>query len=191
MPALLVVLGLLQFAASDELGYRFSLPEGFVALPEARGQQNIVDCWTELAPASASGGLVLCVQRMRGTLGRERMRPEDLPPATHLVRFQWKGFDIDGLHTDTAHAGSPVVVLVAPVPLRREAIQLLVTGPRDQTARAQVILASTLSTLEGETNWLTDAERAERLGTAVGWWIAIAVAVIVVVLWRKRRARAA
>jgi hypothetical protein len=187
MPTLLVVLGLLQFATSDELGYRFSLPKGFVALPEARGQQNIVDCWTEFAVASP---LVLCVQRMRGVLGRERMRPEDLPPVTHLVRFQWKGFDIDGLQTDTAHAGSPVVVLVAPVPLRREAVQLLVTGPRDQAARAQAILTSTLATLEGETNWLSDTERAERLGTAAGWWIGIGVAVLVVVLWRRRRARA-
>jgi len=45
---------------------------------------------------------------------------------------------------------------------------------------------------EGESNWLTASERAGRLGTAAGWWIAIAVAVTAALVWRKRRqARAA
>ena len=54
-----------------------------------------------------------------------------------------------------------------------------------------VIMESILASLEGETNWLTSSERAGRLGTAAGWWIGIAVAVIAVLAWRKRRARSA
>ena len=82
-------------------------------------------------------------------------------------------------------------VLVAQVPLRPEAVQLSVAGPADQETRGQAILEATLASLEGETNWLTSTERAGRLGTAAGWWIAIAVAVIAVLAWRKRRARSA
>jgi len=52
-------------------------------------------------------------------------------------------------------------------------------------------MEATLASLEGETNWLTSTERAGRLGTAAGWWIGIAVAVIAVLAWRKRRARSA
>ena len=53
---------------------------------------------------------------------------------------------------------------------------------------AVTALVATLATLEGETNWLTSTERAGRLGTAAGWWIGIAVALIAVLVWKRRRA---
>ena len=73
------------------------------------------------------------------------------------------------------------------VPLRREAVQLFLSGPADQEARGQTLLTETLASLEGESNWLTSTERAGRLGTAAGWWIGIAAAAIAVLVWRKRR----
>ena len=174
-----------------ELGYSLTLPEGFTDFPEARSQKDVVDAWTEATPVSRNGALVLLVARMHGTLPREAMRQEDVPANTQVVSFKWKGFDVGGLKTQTSQAGEPVFVLVAQVPLRREAVQLSVAGPADQAARGQAIMEATLASLEGETNWLTSSERAGRLGTIVGWWIGIAVAVFAVLAWRKRRARAA
>ncbi len=174
-----------------ELGYRLALPEGFTDFPEARAQKDVVDAWSETAPASANGALVLLVARMHGVLPREAMRQEDVPANTQVVSFKWKGFDVSGLKTLTTQAGQPVFVLVAQVPLRKEAVQLSVAGPADQEARGQSILEATLASLEGETNWLTSAERSGRLGTIAGWWIGIAVAAIAILAWRKRRARAA
>jgi hypothetical protein len=185
--AFLVAAALLQAqAANAELGYKFAVPEGFAAFPEAR-QQDVVDCWSEPAAATAAGGLILCVQRLHGVLPREGLRQEDLPPAARLMHFPWKGFSIDGLRTDTVESGAPVVVFAAQVPLRHEAVQLIVTGPGDQAARAEAIMTSTLATLEGETNWLTSAERSGRLGNIVGWVVGIAVAVLLVRMWKTRR----
>src|SRR6266576_2797300 len=147
-----------------ELGYSLALPEGFTEFPEARAQKDVVDAWSETAPASAN---------------------------TQVVSFKWKGFDVGGLKTLTTQAGQPVFVLVAQVPLRKEAVQLSVAGPADQAGRGQAILEATLASLEGETNWLTSAERSGRLGRAAGVWIGIAVAAIAILAWRKRRARAA
>jgi uncharacterized membrane protein len=48
-------------------------------------------------------------------------------------------------------------------------------------------MASTLATLDGETNWLTEAERAGRLGNIVGLAIGIGVALIAIRIWRARR----
>ena len=174
-----------------ELGYALTLPEGFTDFPAARSQKDVVDAWTETAPASANGALVLLVARMHGVLPREAMRQEDVPANTQVVSFKWKGFDVGGLKTLTTQGVQPVFVLVAQVPLRKEAVQLSVAGPADQEARGQSIMEATLASLEGETNWLTSTERAGRLGTAAGWWIGIAVAVIAVLAWRKRRAQAA
>ncbi len=60
-----------------------------------------------------------------------------------------------------------------------------VSGFKTQTSQAGKPV------LEGETNWLTSSERAGRLGTAAAWWIGIAVAAVLVLAWRKRRARSA
>jgi len=174
-----------------ELGYRLTLPDGFTDFPEARSQKDVVGAWTEATPVSANGAMVLLLARMHGSLPREAMRQEEVPPNTQVVSFKWKGFDVSGLKTLTSQEGKPVFVLLAQVPLRREAVQLSVAGPADQGARGQAIMEAILASLEGETNWLTSSERAGRLGTAAGWWIGIAVAVIAVLAWRKRRARSA
>src|SRR2546425_5500734 len=133
-----------------ELGYKLTLPEGFTDFPAGRSQKDVVDCWTEATPLSANGAIVLCVQRMRGTLPREGMRQQDVPAPTEVVTFKWKGFDINGLRTLTSQDGKRVFVLVAQVPLRREAVQLFAGGPADQAARGQ---AGMTATLPGGTNW--------------------------------------
>ena len=191
MPLVASLALLLQVAANTDLGYRFALPDGFGPFPAGRAQRDVVDCWTEVAAASPSGALVLCVQRMRGILTRDRLKPQDAPALVQLRSFKWKGFDLDGIRSDTAEGGMPVVILATQVPLRREAIQLIVAGPRDQAQRIEAIMASTLGSLEGETNWLTSTERAGRLGNIVGWGVGIAIGVILIRMWRSRqRARA-
>ncbi len=174
-----LVLLLQTQATSAELGYRFTLPSGFTAFPEGRAQKDMVDCWSEATPVSAHGAMILCVQRMHGVLPREAMKPEDLPASTQLVSFKWKEFDLQGLRSLASQQGGA---------LRREAVQLFLSGPADQEARGQALLSETLASLEGESNWLTSTERAGRLGTAAGWWIAIAVAVVAVLVWKRRRA---
>ena len=174
-----------------ELGYTLTPPQGFTEFPEARSQKDVVDAWTEATPTSPDGAVVLLVARLHGVLPREAMRQQDVPENTQVVSFKWKGFDVSGLKTLTSQAGKPVFVLMAQVPLRPEAVALSVAGPGDQEARGRTIMEATLASLEGETNWLTSTERAGRLGTAAGWWIGIAVAVIAVLAWRKRRAQSA
>ena len=176
---------------NTELGYSLTLPAGFTDFPEARTQKDVVEAWTEATPVSTNGAVVILVGRMHGTLPREAMRQEDVPANTQVVGFKWKAFDLSGLKTLTTQQGKPVFVLVAQVPLRKEAVQLTVAGPADQAARGQALMEATLASLEGESNWLTSTERAGRLGTAAGWWIGIAVAMIAVLAWRKRRARSA
>ena len=196
MPAVMLFLLVAATAAQSqvrnaELGYSLILPEGFTDFPAARSQKDIVESWSEATPVSAGGPLVLLVARMHGTLSREAMRQEDVPANAQVVSFKWKGFDVSGLKTLTTQAGQPVFVLVAQVPLRKEAVQLSVAGPADQEGRGHAIMEATLASLEGETNWLTSAERSGRLGTAAAWWIGIAVAAITILAWRKRRAQAA
>ena len=176
-----VVALLLQVASNAELGYRFPLPQGFAVFAAGRSQPDVVDCWTD------NVGLVLCVQRMHGTLGQEHLTAADLPPGTRLSTQKWKGFDIDVIRTDTVESGTAIVVYAAQVPLRPEAIQLVLAGPTAQAGGAEAILASALAGLEGQTNWLSSTGRAGRLGTIVGWVVGIAVGVLIVRMVVTRR----
>ena len=175
---------LLQVASNAQLGYRFPVPQGFEPFAAGRSQPDVLDCWTDPA------GLVLCVQRMHGTLGQEHLRASDLPRGTRLSTMKWKGFDIDVIRTDTVESGSPVVIYAVQVPLRPEAIQLVLAGPSAQASGGEAILASVLAGLEGQTNWLSSSERAGRLGTIVGWIVGIAIGVLIVrMVVTRRRAR--
>jgi hypothetical protein len=174
--------------SNTELGYRMTVPAGFTPFPDGRSQPDIVDCWTEAEPASANGGLALCVHRLRGVLPREPLRQSDLPAGTELETFTWRSFEIQGLRSQPRRGGLPLAIHVVQVPLRREAVQLVIAGPADQNERSVRLMQATLDSFEGETNWLSSAERTGRLGTIAGWWIGIGVAVVLVLIWRRRRA---
>lgn len=187
MPLLAGVALLAQLATNTQYGYRFPLPAGFTDFPEATAANpDIVQCWRESTPAASSGALIMCVQRLHGTIGRDGLRPQDVPPGSQLVHYKWKSFDIDGIRTDTAESGNPVVILAAQMPLRGEAVNLIVTGPKDQDARVAAIMTATVAAFEGETNWLSAEQRAGRLGKIVG--VAIGLALVLMVA-RRLRAR--
>lgn len=181
----------LQAASNADLGYVMSLPDGFVAIPtDFAGGRDVVGCWAGEGSQSSAGALVLCVQRMHATLGREHLKASDLPPTTQLLTVRWNGLDIDAIRTDTVHlaGGTPLTVYTAQVPLRKEAIQVVVAGPRARATESLATLNSVLGSLKGETNWLSSTERAGRLGTIVGWIIGIAVGFLIVrmVVMRRR-----
>src|SRR2546421_2581462 len=171
MPAVMLFLLVAATAAESqvrnaELGYSLTLPEGFTDFPAARSQKDIVDSWSETAPASANGALVLLVARMHGVLPREAMRQEDVPANTQVVSFKWKGFDVGGLKTLTTQAGQPVFVLVGQGPLRKEAVQLSVAGPAGQAGRGQAVPGATPPPPRGGTHRPNAAAPAGRPGRA-------------------------
>jgi hypothetical protein len=182
------ILLLLQAASNAELGYVLSLPDGFVAIPaKFAGKLDVVACWAGEGPQSGRGELVLCVERMHGTLGREHLKPSDLPLNSQLLTVRWNGLDIDAIRTDTGQTGTPITVYTAQVPLRKEAIQVVVAGPSVRATEALTTLNSVLASLKGETNWLSSTERASRIGTIVGWVIGIAIGVLIVRMVVTRR----
>lgn len=172
-------------ASSTSLAYHFTVPEGFVAYPEGRATNpNIVDCWAEES-SQTDPPLVLCVRRLGGTLPRDALKPGDVKPGTTLLSYRWREFDIQGFRTLAPDNTPPLFILDAHVPLRAEAVQLTLVGPPDQLDRGDTVMRATLATLEGESNWLTRSQRAERLGSVIGY--ALSGVVGLYVLWRIRK----
>ena len=179
------VLLLLQATANAELGYVMRLPDDFVAVPALGfASPDVVGCW------AGENHVLLCVQRMHAVLGREHLKPSDLPPRSQLMTVKWHGLDIDAIRTDTAESGGAITIYTAQVPLRREAIQVVAAGPGARSREILATLNHVLGSLKGETNWLTSTERAGRLGRIAGWLIGIAIGVLIVrMVITRRRAR--
>lgn len=191
--SLLMVVAIVPAASrvtNEELSFSVAIPEGFVTDPDGTGHASILYSWVEEKPTSASGRIVVSVQRLNGTLGRERMS-EDTLHAMGLTpaQFRWKSFDIDGARQVTDQDGLRIRMIFARVPLRREAIQLLVAAPESQADRAEALMNATLASLEGESNWLTDEQRAERLGHAAGRMIGWPLLIILAIVFVRRRNR--
>ena len=184
---------MLQVTSNADLGYVMSLPDGFVSIPaEFAGARDVVACWAGEGAQPAQGALVLCVQRMHAPLGREHLKSSDLPPKSQLITVRWNGLDIDAIRTDTASAGAPITVYTAQVPLRKEAIQVVVAGPSARATESLATLNTVLGSLKGETNWLSSTERASRLGRIVGWVIGIVIGLLIVrIVFTRRRLRVA
>jgi hypothetical protein len=179
---------------NGELGYTLTVPEGFVAYPAGKTSPDIVDCWVERTPASDAGAISLCVQRLRGTLSREPMTADELgSPNLLLTSFRWNEFDIEGVEGVATPDNGQTSTFVAQIPLQGEAIQLIARGPGNQRARVRAVMTSTLISLVGESDWVSDSGRFAWLERTVTRFlskiVAGAVILIVATLWGWIRSR--
>jgi hypothetical protein len=188
---LLVAILLQSQAVNEELGYRFTVPAGFVVFPEGRaGHPDAVECWAEENVRPPLDPMVMCVQRMRTQLPRNAMKQAQLPPNTLLRTWPWRALEIQGLRTYAPRPGGSDVALVAQVPLRKEAIQLSFAGNVGYEPRADSLMRATLASLEGDSNWLTATEQSGRLRRSAAAWIVLGVLAFGAWRWRKSRTTA-
>lgn len=171
-----------------ELSFSITRPDGFIEDPDGTGHQDILYSWVEESPSSDSGRIVINVQRLNGTIGRERTSEDTLRAlGMTSATFRWKSFDIEGARQITENEGLRIHTIFARVPLRREAVMIVVAAPEGQMERAETLMTTTLASLDGESNWLTDEQRAERLGEATGRLIAWPILAVLAILWVRRR----
>ena len=83
--------------------------------------------------------------------------------------------------------GVALVIYAARVPLRREAIMVLVTARPDRADDARAILTQVLGSLEGDSNWPKPAGHSDPFGKTVRWMIAIAIGVVLLRIVATRR----
>jgi hypothetical protein len=119
----------------------------------------------------------LCVEKLAGPLPQEKLHTRDMPPGARVIPFTWKRYELQGIHAETEFDGEPVTLYVALVPLRVRGIRIRVEAPGTDDAPARATLVSTLASFEGETNWKSRGERAERAGEKFGYAGGILIAV--------------
>jgi hypothetical protein len=177
----------------DKLNFTLTLPDGFKDFPEAKEQQGLAYSFLQGTPGTQDFTIV-GIKGMGGIIGREALQKKDLPHfdgvTFDLRREKWKSFDIDVMVGTARQGDVGVFVTVAQVPLKKEAIQVTVAGPEARKAQVLAMLRTLLASLDGPSNWLTDAERSFRLGKIAGGLVG-ALAFAGVIIWLSLRKRAA
>jgi hypothetical protein len=140
--------------------YRFSLtiPDGFERMPTLPPEKpKSIYGFAKTGPDGVRFAIV--VEHMGGTIGRERLGRGDFPAGSqarlHTVR--WQGFDIDAIEIPEEAGGIALATIKAQVPLKPEAIQVNVVGPRDRRDESLALVNQLLGGLRGESNWLGSA----------------------------------
>lgn len=159
-----------------ERRFTLTLPNGFSAYPGVVGTApNIVHAFVLGDPNDDAIDIFLFIEKMRGTIGREHVKPEDLPPSFQGRSFvtSWQGFQIDGFEVPEQAGEIETVTYNVQIPLRRAAIQIKLFGPTAREAELKQLLTEILIGLKGESNWSDSAvsgddRRLVLLSTAIG-----------------------
>ena len=195
-PLLALVAGVLgaanaraELLQDARLGFTMTVPAGFADYPPGREQTGTLYSFVKGTPGSNDFAIV-SIKPMGGTIGREPLPASELPHVEGVEftvrREKWKTFEVDVLVGTARQNDAALLVQVAQVPLKREAIELAVTGPEARRRELNALLQTLLASLDGRSNWLTDGERSYRLGQAAVVVLVLALGVWFVWRWRKR-----
>jgi hypothetical protein len=164
----------------ESLGFTLVLPDEF--------REFSVEASPDIVHAAIHGDenddlpdLYVFVERMHGVIGRGTPKREDLPAdfAGSVFTVKWQDYDINVFEIPEESDGVAFVTYNAQIPLKREAIQLKLFGPRDRRAELSTLLAQIVSGCRGETNWSAPTGRR---GDGRPSPTALIIAVIVMVL---------
>lgn len=190
-----------------ELGLSFRRPSGFRECPELRAQAGAEHVFLEDPAPPGKGPLLIMIRRLGRPITRSQREPaqiaakfkegmiHSLPKeASADVSYRqdtWRGFTLDGCLAVVRGLGDTVAVLAVEIPLRKEAVLLMVRGPDARQAESEELLKRVLGTLDGDSNWLSGDDQAEKIGEVVGGLIGIGVGVWVLRRLALRKSRAA
>jgi hypothetical protein len=105
-----------------------------------------------------------------------------------LFELPWKSFTVQGFRGEVDIQGKPAVTFAAQIPLKKEAIQIVIAGDRGSEDEVARTLREIVANTDGESNWLTDGERSYRLGYGLGRLLGV-LAIVGLVIWLIRKAR--
>ena len=141
------------------------LPAGFVDFPQGRNSPDIICSFAKGDLTDAEPDIVVQIEKLPGVIGREAMKADRIAANVDASLFEerWKSFKVQGFRIRETFGSVTAITRNVQVPLKPQAIQVRVVGEESRDQELVAIMRQILSTLDGETNWLTGQERATRL----------------------------
>lgn len=165
-------------------GFNLTLPDGFSPNDALVGAEpSIIHAFTLGDPNDEEFDIFLIIEKMKGTIGREPLKPEHLPPGFQGKMFTatWQGFEVEGFEVPEQLGEIATVTYNVQIPLERAAIQVKLFGPRDREAEMNRLLKDILGGLKGKSNWIASVLPARSVSEE-NYRIVLLTCVIVYVL---------
>ncbi len=176
--------------SDKDLNITLALPNGFKPIPDFRSPPG-VDIRYAFARMGRDGQPDAClfIERLGGVIGREPLSEAQVKKLgdARLCHEKWKSFDVDVFVVRETAAGRAYLTRNVQVPIKPRAIQLKIFGPESQDAELASLTRALLTSLDGPSNWLTDADRYEQLGEGVGKFLVWIVGIGAFVFWLAAR----
>jgi hypothetical protein len=173
-----------ETVSDPQLGLSLSVPDGFVKDPE-KVQGNVVFAFQRPPGEGQKVGTFILVSRLGGVLDRKPIEPKEIAaksPHVTIEEEKWKEFVIQAFRVPEQLDDLRMVTFNAPVPLKPRAVQIGVVGEAAREDELRGVLRSVLQNLEGQSNWLTAEQRADRYGEGITRVSRTAGVVVLVVL---------
>jgi hypothetical protein len=134
-----------------ELGFSFEVPEGYKS--SFKPPQGFRHAYVK--SGGAAGNDVLGVKPLGGKLPHARLKAENLPlnNSAKLIPLSWRGLDINASQVLETLSTGNYLTFNAQIPLRTQAIQLMLVGPAQREQQLRETMEQVLDSLDGETNW--------------------------------------
>jgi hypothetical protein len=187
-----------------KLGFTFMLPDGFENAAANAGGAPSGMAFRRGQPGAGSFA-VLEIVPMGGTIGPGKLDRKVVEESASAAlgaasatatdfdyrTTQWKTFDLELVVAHVSKGSQRLVTLTTQVPLARQAVQVNLLGPAADETKLLGELQSILGSLGGQSSWLSDAERSERLGRMEGMLVGVMVVLTAALVVLRRRKRAA
>lgn len=169
----------------EELNFSVYIPDSFNEYSEGKINPNILYSFMK-TDINGEPELMINIERLGGTIGREPLRKDvelikDILPegsTVDIYETTWREFTIQGMVSNAMINGMPVYTNAVQLPLKGEAVQIIVGGPQAAQAAIDATSKELIKSFEGKSNWLTEDERIESLFEGVGKFFILAVLVI-------------
>jgi hypothetical protein len=164
-------------------GFTLKLPDGFKSNRIlAAMAPGMIHAFVLGDPADEETRILLFIEKMGGVLGRERLKPESMPPGFQgrLFTTKWQGFVVDAFEVPERSGELRTITYNVQIPLKRAAIQIKLGGPASREAELQRLLDQILEGLQGESNWLPSLAEGSSLAASENYkYVLIGGAVLV------------
>jgi hypothetical protein len=182
---------------NDDPQFTLEVPPGFEQIPAPQlGSPPTVYMFVIRGPRGALPDAAVGVQLLGGTIGTQPPElPANTPAGAYLTKARWQGYDVDVVVSRINQSGVTLACRTAQIPLRGQAIQLVVAMPPERESTADAILAKFLAGLDGPSNWpppVSDEDQrayhSRRLATAIALPLLV-IAIVFLRINRRRRAK--
>jgi len=142
--------------SDPDLEFTLELSEEFQQRPDlVNASPDIAHAFEFGAATEDEIAVILLIQKMGGTIRQKRTEMKHMPEGFQgkLFTTEWHGFQVNAFEVPETVNGVKTITYNVQIPLKDEAIQVMLFGRADDTETLKPLLRQILDGLEGESNW--------------------------------------